>query len=145
MKRKNELVVNTEINLNALIEEYPPEIRKRFQEFRNLVMQVLSEIESVSRLDINIKWGEPSFRSNIGSPFRFGWKPTNPNNFGIYFICTTTLVETFKQLYPGLFKFDENRGLIFNLNNTLPKEPLDHCLKLALTYKKVRNLPLLGA
>ncbi len=96
-------------------------------------------------LEESVKWGELSFRSNIGSPFRFGWNSKSPNQFGIYFICTTTLIETFKKLYPDFFHFDGNRGLKFQADDAFPNEPLSHCISMALRYKKVRDLPLLGA
>ena len=118
---------------------------RRFAEFKALVFSIAESNDEFKWLEESIKWYEPTFKSNIGSPFRFGWNTNKPDHFVIYFICTTTLVETFKQLYPDFFNFDGNRGLIFKANQKIPQEPLDHCIELALRYKKVRNLPLLGA
>ena len=129
----------------SLKEVYPADILSRYDEFRTLVFELANKISELKWLEESVKWGELSFRSNIGSPFRFGWSSKSPNQFGIYFVCTTTLIETFKKLYPDFFHFDANRGLIFNADEAFPKEPFSHCIELALRYKKVRNLPLLGA
>jgi len=134
----------TQPDVEAIVLAYPPEVRSRFHEFRKLVLELADSTEGVNKLEESLKWGEPAFKSNIGSPFRFGWSPKRPDQFGIYFICTTTLVETFRQLYPDFFTFDGNRGLIFSPDEEFPKEPLIHSLQLALRYKKVKDLPLLG-
>lgn len=132
-------------DIEAIVQDYPPEIQSRFQEFQTMVLELANRTEDINKLEESLKWGEPAFKSNIGSPFRFGWSTKRPDQFGIYFICTTTLVETFRQLYPDFFTFDGNRGLIFSPGKEFPKEPLIHCLELALRYKKVKDLPLLGA
>lgn len=135
----------TDNKVDAVISTYPDIVQVRYLEFKSLLIKVASDINGISNIEECVKWSQPSFKSTIGSPFRFGWSNKSPDTFGIYFICTTSLVETFKKLYLDFFHFDGNRGLIFNVNQTIETEPLDHCLALALTYKKVKDLPLLGA
>lgn len=137
------MIENPEIE--KLIECYPPVVLDRFNEFRSLLFEVAQSTNGVKKITEEIKWGEPSYRSNIGSPVRFGWKEQQPEIFGLYFICTTSLVETFQRVYPGFFRVDGNRGLLFKVEPELEKEPLDNCLRMAITYKKVRNLPDLRA
>jgi hypothetical protein len=137
--------IKTDKNISTVLETYPEGILTRYQEFRDLVLSVADTIEVLKWIEESVKWGELSFRSNIGSPFRFGWNPKSETQFGIYFICTTILVETYKKLYPDFFQFVGNRGLIFQTEDAFPMEPLSHCILMALRYKKVRDLPLLGA
>ncbi len=139
------MIIKSDPDISSILETYPETTLTRYQEFKELVLETADSIDDIKWLEENIKWNELSFRSNIGSPFRFGWNSKSPDQFGIYFICSTTLIETFKQLYPDFFTFDGNRGLIFELNQAFPIEPLSHCLKLALRYKKIRDLPFLGA
>lgn len=132
-------------NVELVTAQYPDHIQSRFDEFKSMVHSVAEGIDDIKWIEESIKWNEPTFKSNIGSPFRFGWSSKASDQFGLYFICTTTLVETYKKLYPDFFNFDGNRGLIFQSNDPFPKEPLLHCIELALRYKKVRDYPLLGA
>ena len=126
-------------DIKTVTKQYPDQIQKRFVEFRSIVVNVAENIDDLKWVEESIKWNEPTFKSNIGSPFRFGWNSKSKDQFGIYFICTTTLVETFKKLYPDFFTFDRNRGLIFQSEQVFVKEPLEHCIELALRYKKVRE------
>jgi hypothetical protein len=54
-------------------------------------------------------------------------------------------VATFKEIYGDIFKYEGNRALIFKLNETLPTTALTHCISMALRYKKLKHLALLGA
>ncbi|MBO6792556.1 MAG: hypothetical protein JJ895_01505 [Balneolaceae bacterium] len=132
-------------DIKPIIERYPDNVKTRFIEFKELLLNTASALEDVTKIDEDIKWGEPSYMSNIGSPVRFGWSEKRSDQFRIHFICSTNLVETFHRVYPDLFLFDGNRGLIFDPDKSLESEPLNNCLKMALRYKKVRNLPDLGA
>ncbi len=139
------LVLTESPEVDVLITKYPKSVNKRYKEFKSLLVEIAEKSPDVKKVTEEIKWGEPSYRSNIGSPVRFGWSKKRPDQFGIYFICSTNLVETFRRVYPGFFQVDGNRGLIFAPDKPLKAEPLVHCLKMALRYKKVRNLPDLGA
>ena len=50
--------------------------------------------------------------------------------------CQTTLVSTYREIYPDTFRFDGNRALLFSADLALPEEPLKHCIALALTYHR---------
>jgi len=139
------MVFTSQTSIEIVTAAYPKDIQLRYLEFKYLIQKVAEKSKGVKTLEESLKWNEPSFRSNIGSPVRFGWNSKIADHFGIYFVCTTSLIETFKQLYSDIFTFDGNRALIFTANESLQIEAIDHCLELALRYKIVRNLPLLGA
>ncbi len=73
------------------------------------------------------------------------WKDRTPDRYAIYFNCNTSLVGTFRELYGDLFRFEGNRAIVFGAADPLPVNELKHCVALALTYHRVKHLPLLGA
>ena len=58
------------------------------------------------------EWGEPSYLVKGGSTIRMDWKKANPEQYAMYFHCKTKLVDTFKELYQDVFKFEGNRAII---------------------------------
>ncbi|MBB1480033.1 DUF1801 domain-containing protein [Pseudoalteromonas sp. SG41-2] len=123
---------------------YPENIAVVLHEIRSLILQVAVQ-DGITELEETLKWGEPSYISKIGTTIRFDHKPKSAEQFCIYFNCKTKLVETFKELYGDTFSYEGNRALVFKLNQTVPVKELAHCISLALRYKKIKHLPLLGA
>jgi len=62
----------------------------------------------------------------------------------MYFHCKTKLVDTFKELYRDILKFEGNRAIIFDMKDKIPVNELKHSIELSLTYHQRKNLPLLG-
>ena len=134
---------NANNEVEKLIASYPKEAQERLFSLRKIITESAEEA-GISSLDETLKWGEPSYKSKIGSTIRMDWKPKNPDQYAMYFICTSGLVNTFQLIYGDLFKYEGNRALIFEMNDELPLEQLKHCVSLALTYHKVKHLPMLG-
>ena len=124
---------------------YPKSIQDKLLHLRELVLSAASEIEGLEKLGETLKWGEPSYLTKNGSTVRIDWKEKNPGQFAIYFKCTSSLVPTFRTIYKNKFKFEGNRAIIFKLNEKIPEAELKHCVSMALTYHKIKQLPLLGA
>jgi hypothetical protein len=53
----------------------------------------------------------------------------------MYFNCQTTLVDTFRTLFPEL-SFEGNRALVFEASEELPIDAVSTCIELALTYHR---------
>lgn len=123
---------------------YPVEVSVVLKQVRELILDV-AEQDGITELEETLKWGEPSYISKSGSAIRFDYKEKAPQQFCIYFNCKTKLIDTFKELYGDTFVYQRNRALVFKLNQTLPSRELAHCLSLALCYKKIKHLPMLGA
>lgn len=51
----------------------------------------------------------------------------------MYFNCQTTLVDTFRTLFPEL-RCEGNRAILFEVGEELPVDALSQCITLALTY-----------
>jgi len=126
-------------------ENYPDFIQDKMYMLRNLVLQAAEEIEDLEKLEETLKWGEPSYLTKHGSTIRMDWKESNPDIYALYFHCQTKLVDTFKELYSDIFKFEGNRSIIFNIDENIAENELKHCISIALNYHKVKHLPLLGA
>ncbi len=112
---------------------------------RELVLTSANDIDGLEQLEETLKWGEPSYLTKYGSTVRMDWKAKNPKQFALYFKCTSLLVTTFKQLHKNIFTFEGDRAIVFSLEDSLPEKEIMHCISLALTYHKVKHLPLLGA
>ena len=124
---------------------YPEPTRKKMLRLRQIVLDTASETEGVDALEETLKWGEPSYLTRGGSTIRMDWKARAPNRYAMYFNCNTSLIATFKDVYGDVFTFEGNRAIVFGKTDDLPVTELKHCISLALTYHRVKHLPLLGA
>jgi hypothetical protein len=123
---------------------YPEDVRPCLHRLRELIFQVATEL-ALGAVVENLKWGELSYSVKTGSPIRLDWKPKNPERYYLFFHCQTKLVDTFRELYPDALVFEGNRAIILTINGPFPEQQLKHCITLALTYRTIKHLPLLGA
>lgn len=123
-------------------DSYPETIRGKLEHVRTLILDAGSDIGSVEE---SLKWGEPSYSVEGGSAVRIDWKSKHPDSFAVYFNCQTKLVDTFKELYGDVFTFQDNRAIVFDVNDEIQADQLKHCVELAFRYHSLKNLPLLGA
>lgn len=126
-----------------LLNSYPASSSKKLFELRQLIIYTATDL-GITKLVETTKWGEPSYVTKSGSTIRMDWKPKTPNQYFLYFICSTELVNTFKIVFGEELIFDGNRAIVLNLNEELPINAIQKCISLALTYHKIKHLPLLG-
>lgn len=138
------LKLKSDPRVQPIFEKYPTEAIKQMRNLRQLILDTASEMEETDELEETLKWGEPSYLAKKGSTIRIDWKAKTPNQYAIYFKCTSKLVETFKHIYGNQFNYEKNRAIIFQLNEEIPKKELKHCISLALNYHRIKNLPWLG-
>ena len=134
----------TDPRVEAKFNSYPDTVRLQMQVLRALVIETAEEMDTISEIEETLKWGEPSYVTNIGSTLRMDWKSKTPQQYALYFQCNSRLIETFKAVFGSKFNYEGKRALVFNLKETLPKEALKHCISTALSYHKVKHLPSLG-
>lgn len=141
-------MANLKIKSNPAIEKiftsYPDFVQDKMLALRNLVLETAKEIDGISEIEETLKWGEPSYLVKNGSTLRMDWKSKTPNQYALYFKCTSRLVETFKIIYHKNFEFEGKRAIVFQLNDEIPIIELKSCIKTALTYHKVKHLKTLG-
>jgi len=128
----------------AVYHSYPDKIRSKALQLRRLIIDSAAE-NDLQTLDETLKWGEPSYLVKKGSTVRIAWSEKNPDEIGLYFNCQTSLVETFKELYADDLRFSGVRAILVRQNEKIPQAAIKHCITLALTYHRVKHLPLLGA
>ena len=118
---------------------YPAPVRSKLLALRDLIFATAAKTQGVGALEETLKWGEPAYltpHTKSGSTVRIAWKATRPLSYAIYFNCHTTLVETFKTLFPNDFEFEGNRAIIFAVSGRTPKRELAWCIAAALTYHR---------
>ena len=118
-------------------DSYPPSMQKKLMALRAMILDVAAKTNGVGVLDESLKWGEPAYvtaASKSGSTIRIAWKKARPTQYAMYFNCQTTLVDSFKTMFPTTFKFEGNRALVFDEGDEVPVEALRICVEMALTY-----------
>jgi len=134
--------------MNSSVKEkfatYPEEVAILLHKIRELIY-IVAEQENIVDLTETLKWGEPSYVSNVGSTIRFDWKAKSPKQYCLYFNCRTKLIETFKEVYGDAFIYDGTRAIVFSVDQTIPIKELSHCISMSLRYKNIKHLALLGA
>ncbi len=140
----SEFEINTSPEFEAKMLSYPERIRPKMQYLRELVIETAKEIPEITDLEETLKWGEPSFVSKIGSTLRMDWKEKTPNQYQVYFNCSSRLVETFQLIFAGLFEYEKNRAIILKMDEKIPVAELKECIKATLMYHKVKNSETLG-
>lgn len=135
--------LKTSPEFESVFSNYPDSVRDKMLHLRRMVEEVAWEI-GLTDLEETLKWGEPSFLAKKGSTIRMDWKAKNPSQYAMYFKCTSKLVPSFRQVYDGLFDYEGNRAIVFQLDEEVPESELKDCIQAALTYHQVKNLPLLG-
>lgn len=124
---------------------YPKVVREQMDFLRQLVLETATETEAIEKLEETLKWGEPSYLTKTGSTLRMDWKAKTPDQYAMYFKCTSKLVPTFKEIYKDLFNYENNRAIVFKLEDPIPVEQLKKCIAMTLLYHKLKHLELLGA
>ena len=139
-----ELKINQHPKVELKFETYPKKVKTKLTFLRNLIIETATEIETIEEIEETLKWGEPSYLVKKGSTIRMDWKSKTPNQYAMYFKCTSKLVSTFKEVYGDLFKYEKTRAILFDLNDKVPKKELKACIGVALKYHSVKHQPLLG-
>lgn len=120
----------------AKFDAYPPPVRRKLLALRELVLRTAAAIPEVGAVEETLKWGEPAYvpKNRAGSTVRMDWKAKAPEQYAMYFLCTTNLVETFRTMFPNDFRFEGNRALVFGLDERVPMDALSVCIAASLTY-----------
>ncbi|WJR77977.1 DUF1801 domain-containing protein [Bradyrhizobium sp. NP1] len=120
----------------AVFAACPEPVRSRLLALRRLILDTAQRTDGVGAIEETLKWGQPSYltsASKSGSTVRIDGVKSVPNQYAIYFHCQTSLVETFRELYPEL-SYGGNRSILLDAGDELPEAALRHCVALALTY-----------
>jgi hypothetical protein len=124
-------------DIEAIFNNYPIEIREKCLLLRQLIFDTAKADPRIGSIEETLKWGEPSYtpsQTKSGSMIRLHHYPNKPFDFALYFLCKTTLVESFQEKHPNTFQIGGNRSLEFMITEKLPLLEIKECIKTALTY-----------
>jgi len=130
-------------DVKSRLESYSLIQRKKLLEMRALIFAASAELKPQITLVETLKWTQLAFlpaKPRTGTTIRLD---VVEGNLIAFFHCQTTLVDTFRQLYPQEFCFEGNRALIVPINQPIPTEALKHCFGLALTYHSAQRRKML--
>ena len=123
----------------AVFLSYPREHRRKLLQIRELIFETAGRTEGVGTIEETLKWGEPAYltpETGSGSTIRIAWKESAPQQCAVYFHCQTSLVSTFREMFPDSLRFEGNRSIVLRRDDRIPVEQLSSCIALALTYHK---------
>ncbi len=135
----------TEINNAAVARTfaaYPPDLRRRLMLLRGLILDTAAATPGVGEIEETLKWGEPAYltsASKSGSTLRLGPVKSSATQYALYFNCKTTLVDTFRTLFPRELRYDGNRAIVLDAGDGLPRDALVFCIQAALTYHRRKS------
>ncbi len=138
------LQITTDPGVEKIFNNYPAGVYKKMMRLRKLVLETANEIAEIESITETLKWNEPSFIVKKGSTLRIDWKKKEPEQYAMYFKCTSKLVPTFQLVFGKIFTYEGNRAIIFEIKEKIPVPELKKCIKACLTYHQVKQLPMLG-
>ena len=138
------LKINSDPRVEPVFNKHPKEINEKLSYLRQLIIETASETEAIKELEETLKWGEPSYLTKKGSTIRLSRRKAAGDEYAIYFKCTSKLVPTFREVFGETFKYENNRAIVFKLEDTVPVEDLKRCIGAGLSYHSVKHLPKLG-
>ncbi len=126
-------------NVKLKFDSYPTHVKPKLEKLRSLILDVASKTDGVGKIEETLKWGEPSYltsETKSGTTIRIDWKEKHPEQYALYVNCNTSLIDSYNSLFPGIFSFENNRAIVFTINEPLPEKELRLCIQMALTYHK---------
>ena len=97
----------------AAFKAYPAAVRRRLMELRELVFETAAGTEGVGPLSEALKWGQPSFltkETGSGTTVRIDAVKGSHDRYALYVNCKTTLLDSYRLLYPDGFAFEGFRN-----------------------------------
>jgi Domain of unknown function (DU1801) len=124
-------------DVKAVFDSYPKRLRTPLLRLRRLIFACASRYDGVGEVVETLKWGQAAYlteKPKSGSTIRLGTLKGQENGYAMFFHCQTTLVSTFREIYPETLSFQGKRAILFSLDDEIPQDAVAHCIGLALTY-----------
>jgi hypothetical protein len=126
----------------AVFEAYSPDVRAPLLELRGLILETAAATPGVGPLTEALRWGQPSYltqASKSGTTIRIDAVKARPGVYALYVNCKTSLLESYRHLYPNAFGFEGNRALYLDAGRPPPQDAVRHCIALALSYHRSKT------
>ena len=123
--------------VQAKYQTYDAVMRAKLLRLRELVFETALTLGLGLPVE-SLKWGQPGFTmpDRKGSTFRLDAVRNGGGKYALYFLCQTTLVSTFRELYGARFTFEGSRAIIFHPEARYDEEVIAHCVALAMNYRR---------
>lgn len=124
--------------VSAVFEAYPLTLRAALMELRRLILETAVEA-NVGDVVETLKWGQPAYlpaRPRTGTTIRIDAVKGLADRYAMYVNCKTTLMDSYRLLYPDIFEFEGQRAVMFSTGLAPAKVALKHCIAMALTYHR---------
>ncbi|WP_438786601.1 DUF1801 domain-containing protein [Enterococcus sp. DIV0756] len=109
---------------------YSAQEKQKLIELQNLIHEIAGE--SDIQLVESAKWGQLSFATPNGTPIRID--RFSDTQVALFVHCQTHLIDDWKSLFSESLSFSKNRAILFQLDESLPEEPLKICIDQAFHY-----------
>jgi hypothetical protein len=121
---------------------FAPDTRPKLMRLRELAFETAERLDA-GPLTESLKWGQPAFSTpgKSGSTFRLDEIKNGSGKYALYFLCQTTLIGTFRELYMDRFVFEGSRAIIFEPDTSYEEADIAHCMALAMTYGRKGDAP----
>lgn len=127
-------------DVGAIFDAYPPTQRAALLALRQLILETAARTD-VGDIVETIKWGQPAYlpaKPRTGTTIRIDAVKGFADRYAMYVNCKTTLMDSYRLLYPDAFDYEGQRAVIFSTGSAPPKQALRHCISLALTYHRAK-------
>ena len=124
-------------SVRAVFDAYPQPVRDALLDLRRLILDTAAATPGVGAVSEALRWKQPSYltpETRAGTTIRIDALKGSADGYALYVNCKTSLVESYKHLYPDSFRFEGQRAMLFSAGAPPPREALRHCIALALTY-----------
>jgi hypothetical protein len=132
--------------VEAVFASYPEPVRAGLLKLRGLILETAEATDGVGTIEETLKWGQPSYltgETSSGSTIRIAPADAKSGfDYAMYFICSTSLVSAFESLSSDVFSYEGERALLFSVGDEVPVDELRQCVRMTLTYHKVKLDPV---
>ena len=128
--------------VQAVFDAYPPAVRAALLDLRRLILETAASTPGVGPLTEALRWKQPSYltdQSKSGTTIRIDAVKGSDDAYALYVNCKTSLLESYRHLYPAAFRYEGQRAILFSAKAPPPETALRHCIALALTYHQAKK------
>jgi hypothetical protein len=128
--------------VDHVFDRYPEPVRERLLSLRSLIYDVAQSTPGVGDLQETLKWGQPSYltpETSSGTTVRIDQVKGEPHTYAIYTSCQTPLVADFRRAHGDAFRYDKNRGIVFDVADDVDEQPIREFVADALTYHLIKR------
>lgn len=128
--------------VRQVFEAHPEAIREKLLWARRLILDVASRTSGVGEITEALKWGQISYLTHdprSGTTIRIDRYGQESQRMAFFVHCQTTLVESFREMYPDALTYEGTRAVIWDDPDERQIELLRAFAENALTYHQRKN------